>query len=56
MLPYFENEKLLLKDVTLADIYNYIEYLFSEGLKPNTVKHQRSILFKTFLCYLIGTK
>lgn len=44
MLPYFENEKLLLKDVTLADIYNYIEYIFSEGLKPNTVKHHRSIL------------
>lgn len=44
MLSYFENEKLLLKDVTLADIYNYIEYLFSEGLKPNTVKHHRSIL------------
>ena len=44
MIPYFENEELLLKDVTLADIYNYIEYLFSEGLKPNTVKHHRSIL------------
>ena len=44
MIPYFENEELLLRDVTLADIYNYIEYLFSEGLKPNTVKHQRSIL------------
>ena len=39
MIPYFENEELLLKDVTLADIYNYIE-----GLKPNTVKHHRSIL------------
>lgn len=44
MIPYFENEELLLKDVTLADIYNYIEYLFSEGLKPNTVKHHRSML------------
>lgn len=44
MIPYFENEELLLKDVTLADIYNYIEYLFGEGLKPNTVKHHRSIL------------
>ncbi len=44
MIPYFESEELLLKDVTLADIYNYIEYLFSEGLKPNTVKHHRSIL------------
>ena len=44
MIPYFENEELHLKDVTIADIYNYIEYLFSEGLKPNTVKHHRSIL------------
>ena len=44
MIAYFENEELLLKDITLADIYNYIEYLFSEGLKPNTVKHHRSIL------------
>ena len=48
MIPYFENEELLLKDVTLADIYNYIEYLFSEGLKPNTVKHHRSILSCVF--------
>ena len=30
--------------VTLANIYNYIEYLFSEGLKPNTANHQMSIL------------
>lgn len=48
MIPYFENEELLLKDVTLADIYNYIEYLFGEGLKPNTVKHHRSILSCVF--------
>lgn len=44
MIPYFESEELLLKDITLADIYNYIEYLFTEELKPNTVKHHRSIL------------
>ena len=44
MLSYFENEELLLKDVALSDIYNYIEYLFGEGLKPNTIKHHRSIL------------
>ena len=44
MISYFENEELLLRDITIADIYNYIEYLFSEGLKPNTVKHHRSIL------------
>lgn len=48
MIPYFGNEELLLKDVTLADIYNYIEYLFGEGLKPNTVKHHRSILSCVF--------
>ncbi len=44
MISYFENEELLLKYVTIADIYNYIEYLFSESLKSNTVKHHRSIL------------
>lgn len=44
MIPYFENEELLLRDIGLADIYNYIEYLYSEGLKANTIKHQRSVL------------
>lgn len=48
MISYFENEELLLKDVSIADIYNYIEYLFCEGLKPNTVKHHRSILSCVF--------
>ena len=44
IIPYFENEEILLRDISLADIYNYIEYLYSEGLKANTVKHNRSIL------------
>lgn len=48
MLPYFENEEILLRDVSLADIYNYMEHLFSEGLKPNTVKHHRFILSCVF--------
>lgn len=48
MISYFENEEILLRDVSLADIYNYIEHLFSEGLKPNTVKHHRSILSCVF--------
>ena len=48
MIKYFENEELLLKDVSVADIHNYIEYLFNEGLKTNTVKHQRSILSCVF--------
>ena len=48
MIQYFESEELLLKDVTLGDIYNYIEYLFTEGLKTNTVKHHRSILSCVF--------
>lgn len=48
MLSYFENEEILLKDVSLADIYNYMEHLFSEGLKPNTIKHHRSILSCVF--------
>lgn len=48
MIPYFENEELLLKDVSLADIYNYIEYLYSEGLKANTIKNSRSVLSGVF--------
>ena len=48
MIKYFENEELLLKDVSASDIHSYIEYLFNEGLKTNTVKHQRSILSCVF--------
>ena len=48
IIPYFENEEIFLRDITLADIYNYIEYLYSEGLKANTIKHQRSILSCVF--------
>ena len=44
IIPYFENEEILLRDISLADIYNYIEYLYGEGLKANTIKHNRSIL------------
>lgn len=48
MIPYFENEELRLRDITLADIYNYIEYLYNEGLKANTIKHHRSVLSCVF--------
>lgn len=46
MIPYFENEELLLKDVTLADIYNYMEYLFGEGLKPIKSEHYIGNFYK----------
>ena len=44
MIPYFDKEEILLRDISLADIYGYIEYLYSENLKANTIKHHRSIL------------